>query len=277
MKITFWGVRGSIATAGPHVARTGGNTTCIEIEGQHQRLIIDAGTGLRALGDKMMRESAASKRPVETTMLFTHLHWDHIQGFPFFAPAYVPTSRLHLYGPRTEDRRATLQDVLTSQMSAPSFPVPLGAMASNKAFHTVAGGETIELGEFKVTTSDLSHPQGSIGYRIECGNKSMVFATDTELGLDDARDGALIELARGVDLLIHDAQYTEAEYATKRGWGHSTYVAAAKAATACGAGQFALTHHDPEHDDAKIDAMERDARTIFAASFAAREGLTVRL
>ncbi len=277
MKITFWGVRGSIATAGPQVARVGGNTTCIEVEGPNTRLIIDAGTGIRALGDRLLRRSRASGKPVEASVLFTHLHWDHIQGFPFFAPAFVPTTRLDLYGPAGADGHSSLQDVLTSQMCAPSFPVPLAAMGAKKVFHTAHGGSRFEIGELAITTSDLCHPQGALAYRVECGGKSMVFATDTELGVDDARDDALLTLAEGADLLIHDAQYTEAEYATRHGWGHSTYVAAARAARACGASRFALTHHDPEHDDDTIDGIVHDARSIFDASFAAREGVTVRL
>jgi phosphoribosyl 1,2-cyclic phosphodiesterase len=285
MQITFWGVRGSIATAGPDVARFGGNTTCLEVRSGADRIVIDAGTGLRALGDKLNEEARALGRPPKATFFFTHLHWDHIQGFPFFAPAFRPDVELELYGPRgaTDERSEVLgiQEVLERQMRPPSFPVPLAAMAAKKRFRDVKAGDTHQVGGFTVSALALDHPQGVLGYRIEAGGASMCFATDTELGKGET-DDALIELARGVDLLICDAQYTEAEYAGKngpcrRGWGHSTYVAACKLAKAAGAKRLALFHHDPSHDDAMIEAMESDAQTIFSGAFAARERTTVEL
>ncbi|MBM3992483.1 MAG: MBL fold metallo-hydrolase, partial [Planctomycetes bacterium] len=218
MEIRFWGVRGSIAVAGAHVARIGGNTTCVEVEHDGARLIIDAGTGVRALGERL-------GGPVDATFLFTHLHWDHIQGFPFFKPAYMPASRLRLYGPVSE-RGATLEEVLAAQMQPPGFPVPLAAMGAEKRFESVAGGASFAVGPFVIRTQALFHPQGSIAYRVEAGGASMCFATDTEIGRDPEVDESLVALARDVDLLIHDAQYTDEEYATRRGWGHSTYRAA---------------------------------------------------
>jgi phosphoribosyl 1,2-cyclic phosphodiesterase len=281
MKVTFWGVRGSIAVSGPQVARVGGNTTCVEIEAEGRRLIIDAGTGVRGLGDRLLAEARAADRPVEASLLFTHLHWDHVQGFPFFRPAFVPGTVLDLYGPGGAE--GGLESVLDRQMQPPSFPVPLSAMAAAKRFHTVRDGQRLEIGPFEVVVRDTCHPQGALAYRVTAGGRSMCFATDTELGYTPELDEGIVELARGVDLLVHDAQYTPAQYAgadggpSRRGWGHSSYVDAARAAARAGARAFALFHHDPEHDDATVGRIEADARTLFERSFAAREGVTVAL
>jgi phosphoribosyl 1,2-cyclic phosphodiesterase len=286
MNITFWGVRGSIATSGPEFAEVGGNTTCVEIEADGERLIIDAGTGLRPLGDKLITEARLFGRQLEATFLFSHLHWDHIQGFPFFAPAFMPGTSLNLYGPREEgaanpfaasqiEGGVTIEDALRRQMQPPLFPVRLDDMPSKKRFHTLGDGSELSIGGFTVRVRALSHPQGSLGYRIEHGGQTLCFATDNEHPAEGV-DEALVELARGVDLFICDAQYTEAEYDGKvgpcrRGWGHSTYVAAARTARAAGVKRLVLTHHDPSHDDATIARIERETQALFAASSAARE------
>jgi phosphoribosyl 1,2-cyclic phosphodiesterase len=262
----------------------------LEVVYDGHRLVLDAGTGLRALGDKVMSEARRLGRGPQLSFLFTHLHWDHIQGFPFFAPAFRPDAVIDLYGPRGyDDERAegrgvplTLEQVLNKQMQPPSFPVPLNAMPSTKRFHTIASGDVRQIGPFTVRARALNHPQGVLGYRIEAGGRSMCFATDTEHEEGKPIDEAILDLAKDVDLLVYDAQYTEAEYAGKdgpsrKGWGHSTYVAAARIAKAAGARQLALFHHDPSHDDAMIEAIESDARTIFNKSFASRERTTVEL
>ena len=278
MKVTFWGVRGSIATSGPEFHRIGGNTTCLEVEAGGERLVLDAGTGLRPLGQKLAAEARERQGRVCATFLFTHLHWDHIQGFPFFGPGFVPGTELRLLGPG--EGGSSLEHALSEQMRPPSFPVPLEAMAAEKRFETLSDGAELELGAVKVKARALCHPQGSLGYRIEAGGASFCFATDTEALPGGEVDPALLELARDVDLLVYDAQYTPDEYAGKagpprKGWGHSTYVDAARIAKACGAKRLGLFHHDPTHGDDLVEAMERDARTIFPAAFACREGLTV--
>ena len=273
MQVTFHGVRGSIATSGPRFAGIGGNTTCIEVRHGAERLILDAGTGLRGLGDQLLGEARARGRPVKVTLLFSHLHWDHIQGFPFFAPAFVPGTELTLLGPTEEGGAATLEDALAQQMTPPCFPVPLAAMAADKRFGTLVPGQTLEIGPFTVHARRRHHPQGVLGYRIEAGGKAVCFATD-EL------DPELLALAAGADLLIHDAQYTDAQYAgadgpCRKGWGHSTYGTACTVAEAAGARRLALFHHDPGHDDRQVEAIEADARSRFMAAFAAREGVTI--
>ena len=283
MKITLWGVRGSIATSGPEFARVGGDTTCVEVQAAGARLIVDAGTGVRALGDQLLREARALGRPVEATFLFTHLHWDHIQGFPFFAPAFVPSSVLGLYGPTHADG-STLEQVLGRQMQPPSFPVPLAAMAARKIFGSVGPGDELHIGPFHVRARALRHPQGSLGYRIDALGHSVCIATDTEHPEDGSVDESLLELGRDVDLLIHDAQYTEAEYRgggtagpCRKGWGHSTHLAAVETARAAHASRLLLFHHDPTHDDDMIDAIERDAQRRFASCRAARQRACVEL
>ena len=278
MRVTFWGVRGSIATSGLAFTKFGGNTTCLEIEAGGSRLIIDGGTGLRGLGQKLSQEAKILGRPVSADILFTHLHWDHVQGFPFFGPGFSRDTRLRLYGPQDADG-SSLEDVLRRQMTPPTFPVGLDSMPAQKEFYALSSGDAFTVGEFTVHTRALDHPQGSIGFRVEAMGRSLCFATDTEHFSDGSIDEALQSLAHDVDLLICDAQYTEAEYEgrdggpSRRGWGHSTYVAATKAARATGAKRLILTHHDPGHDDATMERIEREARGLFSACRAAREAM----
>lgn len=284
MKITFWGVRGSIATSGPEFSAVGGHTTCLEVGLGSERLILDAGTGLRGLGQKLLAEAGAGRGKLDVNFLFSHLHWDHIQGFPFFGPAFVPNAKLSLYGPIDEDGVTTLEGALDRQMTPPLFPVRLSQMAAEKHFATLRGGDQLQLGPFSVRAESLHHPQGTLGYRIEAGGRSFCFATDVEHIEGEAIDPRILSLAHGVDLLVYDAQYTPAEYAggpgvgpSKRGWGHSTHTAAAVIARAAGAKRLALFHHDPAHDDRMIAQMEADAAGLFPGAFAAREGASVEL
>ena len=278
MTVTFWGVRGSFATSGAAFRQFGGNTTCIEIEAEGERVIIDAGTGLRPLGEKLAAESRETGRPIRATMVFTHLHWDHIQGFPFFGPAFNPATQLTLFGPC--EGALTLEGALTRQMESPNFPVPLAAMRSAKQFHCIKDGDVLRVGAIEIRARALCHPQGSLGYRFDAGGKSFCFATDTEHLSDTSVDEALLDLARGADLFAYDAQYTPDEYAghggpSRKGWGHSTYAAAVRAAKAAGAGRLGLIHHDPAHDDDFVNAIERAAQSLHEHAFATREGLSL--
>ncbi|MBX5482400.1 MAG: MBL fold metallo-hydrolase [Myxococcaceae bacterium] len=270
MEVRFWGVRGSVAVSGAHSARIGGNTSCLEVTSQGKRLILDAGTGLRALGDQMLRE-----QNLEAALLWSHLHWDHVQGFPFFAPAYVPGARLTLYGPGPDGATA-LRDVLDRQMQPPSFPVPLGAMRSQMTFATARDGEPFEWGPFRITPVDLPHPQGCLGYRIEADGRSFFYATDVEMSLDELSP-RIARAMEGVDALCLDAQYTPDEYAGKvgpsrRGWGHSTAIEAAKIGAAVNARRLFLFHHDPAHNDETVERMAEEARAYCEVAEPAREG-----
>ena len=273
MEVRFFGVRGSIAVSG---SRIGGNTACVEVTSQGQRLILDAGTGIRGLGEIMMKEGP----PQKTTMFFSHLHWDHVQGFPFFTPAYLGTTELTMYGPGANGDQA-LQSVLARQMEPPNFPVPLSIMRSKMTFASALHGRTVEVGPFRVTPIDVPHPQGCLAYRVEADGHSFVYATDVELSRDTmvSEVGQLFE---GADAIAIDAQYTPAEYEgkvgmPKKGWGHSTMVDAAQVAQQVGAKRLLLFHHDPAHNDDVVENMAEEARNHFFATEPAREGKRIVL
>jgi len=266
MDIRFWGVRGSIASSSPQVARIGGNTACLEVVSQGHRLILDAGTGIRGLGETLLKEG-----PLHTTLLFSHLHWDHVQGFPFFTPAYLPNTELTLYGPG-RDGAQQLRSVLTKQMEPPNFPVPLSIMRSKMSFHSALPLEVIETGPFRITPIELPHPQGCLGYHIEADGQRFAYFTDVELELN-AMQPQVCRALEGVDALVLDAQYTPAEYATKKGWGHSTMIDAATIAAETGVGRLFLFHHDPARTDEQVDAMTEAAKQVFPLAEPAREGL----
>lgn len=275
MEIRFWGVRGSVATSGAHVARIGGNTSCLELTSGSHRLILDAGTGLRALGEQMMRE-----QKLEAAMLWSHLHWDHVQGFPFFTPAYVPNARLSLFGPFGNGDVA-LREVLEQQMQPPSFPVPLTAMRSQMTFSSARPGKAFDYGPFRILPVELPHPQGCLGFRIEADERSFFYATDVELTLQSLTK-EIASAMEGVDALCLDGQYTPDEYEgragpPRKGWGHSTMVEAAKIARAVDARRLFLFHHDPAHNDDTVENMAEEARNHFTSAEPAREGKRIIL
>ena len=273
MRITFWGVRGSIASPGPDTAAVGGNTSCVEVQCGKTKLILDAGTGARRLGDSLLASG-----PVDATILLSHLHWDHIQGLPFFVPAYLPSTKLGIVG--SGGGASALRAVLDAQMKAPVFPVRLDELGAELSLREVKSGETFSVGEARVRAAKLNHPGGVLAYRIEHEGTSVVYATDTEHYA--CVDPALRALAEGADVLIYDSQYTPEEYRgdggrSRVGWGHSTYVAGAELARAAGVGRYVLFHHDPQRTDAGVADVERRARELFPEAVAAREGMTISL
>jgi phosphoribosyl 1,2-cyclic phosphodiesterase len=274
LTVRFWGVRGSIASAGGHTAQVGGNTSCVEVQAGGQLFILDAGTGLRGLGAELMRRG----KPVDAHLLLSHFHWDHIQGFPFFTPAFIPGNQVTVYGPERSAPRGDVRAALDAQMKPPHFPIGLDVMRAELGFRGLPAGGQLRVGDAEVRAAAACHPNGCLAYRVSAGGRSVVYATDTE---HDAQSGAidanLLELARGADVLIYDAQYTEAEYAHKRGWGHSTNQEAARLARAAGVGQLVLFHHDPSHDDWEVARIEAETRALFPLTSAAREGLEIRL
>jgi phosphoribosyl 1,2-cyclic phosphodiesterase len=279
MQMTFWGVRGSIPTPGPNTVQFGGNTSCVEVRANNAILIFDGGTGLRLLGKKLLKEM-----PITAHMFFSHVHWDHIQGFPFFEPAFVAGNVFHLYGGNIVSR--TLEETLAGQMDHPNYPVHLTAMGAKMVFRDLHEGETVEIddgagGKARVTTASGNHPQGVFAFRLEHEGKVLVYATDTE-HYEGRIDEKLVQLARGAQVLVYDAQYTPEEYAgtagtggPKKGWGHSTFEEGAKIARAAGAHRLVLFHHDPIQGDAAVREKERRARAVFPDSLAAHEGLTI--
>ncbi len=279
MEIRFWGVRGSIAVSGERYERTGGNTTCVEVRHEGHRLILDGGTGLRALGEHL------GFQPLNATLLFTHVHWDHIQGVPFFAPAFHPDSQLTMVGVKRDS--GGLRDALAAQMRPPTFPIGLEALAGAKHFRDIRADRAFDVGPFHITPLEQPHPDGVLAYRIEAGGKVFVFATDVEHGGEGVQR-ALVDLSLGADLLVHDAQYTFAEYAghggpSRKGWGHSTWDEALRCGVEARASRLALFHHDPTRSDQGVEAMEQAAQSRVATVglpmevFAAREGHAVAL
>lgn len=273
MEITFFGVRGSIASPGPETAGVGGNTSCVEVVCGGERIILDAGTGLRRLGDRMMADGS-----LEATMLLSHQHWDHIQGIPFFVPAYIPSARLRVYG--GVNGVMSLRETLEHQMTAPVFPVRLDELGAQIDLCEVRSGHSFSVGDARVKAIKVNHPGGCFAYRIDFEGTSVVYATDTEHYA--CVDPALRLLAQGADVLIYDSQYTPEEYRgdagrSKVGWGHSTYVAGAELARSAGVGKYVLFHHDPSRSDAKVAEIEAKAQGLFPESVAAREGMKIAL
>ena len=279
MEIRFWGVRGSIASPGEATARTGGNTSCVEVRCGDRVIALDAGTGLRGLGDLLLREAMRTGKNVELTLLLSHLHWDHIQGLPFFAPIYVPGTRIHVAGPAAPE--LSLRDAIAQQMRPPTFPVLFEDLPSHLETRALRHLSRLELDDVVVRAAKLNHPGGAVlAFRIDWGGRSVVYATDTEHYA--CVDPVLAKLAHGADVLIYDAQYLPEEYRgevgmAKLGWGHSTYEAGAELAHAAGVGTLVLFHHDPTRDDAAVEAIETRARALFPSTEAAREGRTLRL
>jgi phosphoribosyl 1,2-cyclic phosphodiesterase len=261
LKLRFWGVRGSIPTPEPQNMRYGGNTSCVEVrEPGGEALVVDAGTGIRLLGLAMKGEA-----PVH--IFFSHFHWDHIQGLPFFSPLYNPNCPVVLY---STVYSGPLRETLEGQMSRPYFPVDLTLVSSKLCFVDL-GADPVRLGGVTLRPFPLNHPQGCGGYRIERAGAAIVYATDREHG-HAALDATLLEFAKDADILIHDSQYTPDEYTRYKGWGHSTWEHAVEVAKACNVKQLVLFHHDPNHDDATMMTIVEQARRKFANTVAAREG-----
>ncbi len=270
LTVQFWGVRGSIASPGPETAQVGGNTSCVELSFGDERLIFDAGTGLRRLGDRLLGA------PVKATLLLSHVHWDHIQGIPFFVPIYLPTTELHVVGAKTS--LLSLEETLAYQMNDPVFPVRFEELPSRVTTQHVRSGEVFGVGAATVRVAKGNHPGGVLAYRVDVFGRSVVYATDTEHF--SCVDPELERLAHGADLLIYDAQYTEEEYRglkgrSKVGWGHSTFAAATELAKVAGVKKLALFHHDPTRTDEGVFAVEAAAKILFPETVAAREGMTL--
>ena len=293
LRFKFWGVRGSYPAPGAGTVKYGGNTACVEIRAGERIIILDAGTGIIPLG----RELAARKRASEIVLLFSHLHHDHTQGFPFFVPAYMPTARLHIFGP--DGTHESLRNVLEHNQSSETFPVSLREMASSKEIQSVRDSQVIVWDQAGVRIAEsaagvdedalvirihksYAHPGGVYVYRIGWRGKSLVYATDTEGYV--GTDRRLVQFAKDADVLIHDAQYLDEHYwgqlvsfPPTQGYGHSTVTMACEVAAASEVGQLILFHHDPSYSDVMVAGMEHSAIENFRDAQAAYEGLEIVL
>jgi len=288
--VKFWGVRGSHPTPGPQTVFYGGNTACVSVNVAGHTIILDAGTGIIPLGRELAARARQTGQPTQAVILFSHLHHDHTMGFPFFVPAHNPAARLYLYGPGASEQ--ALEECLTYNQSPQVFPISLREMSAAKEIHSLAETESIVIDEngVRVTRSgaanspsavtvhllkSYAHPGGSYAYRINWRGRSLVYATDTEgyVGVDRR----LTAFAKGADLLIHDAQYSQEDYLLKQGFGHSTPQMACEVARAAGVKRLALFHHDPFYDDECVHDLEEQAQALFGGTFSAREGLEIEL
>jgi phosphoribosyl 1,2-cyclic phosphodiesterase len=302
MSIRFWGVRGSYPVPGNAVTRYGGNTACVEIEAGGRTIILDAGTGIIPLGRELTRRAREQGRKVSGVLLFSHLHHDHTQGFPFFLPAFIPGTTLEVYGP--DFLGSSPQIALEQVMQPPYFPLRLADLAGTLTFNVLRETDVLRLdgpsqeGGAQVCGPDgtpddsrsvrvrvlrsYAHPGGVYHYRVDWLGHSFVYATDTEGYVNG--DRRLVNFARGAELLIHDAQYTDEHYlglapglSLTQGYGHSTVSMACQVALSAGVKQLALFHHAPEYDDEQMDRVAAQAKAAFPGAVVAHEGLEIRL
>ncbi|MEQ9126354.1 MAG: MBL fold metallo-hydrolase [Alphaproteobacteria bacterium] len=270
--VTFWGVRGSIAAPGRSTQRYGGNTPCLEFTCGDRTLVVDAGTGLPPLGVKL----AAAGGGQELDVLFTHTHMDHFVGLPFFAPAYNPNNIIRFWAGHLRPERS-LKEACEHLMSAPLFPVPPDVFQADVSFIDFECGSTLTPApNIHVETAPLDHPGRAVGYRIEFHGRSIAVVTDTAHVPGKPNEGAL-KLMRDTDIVIYDAMFTEAEFAQRPDWGHSTWNEGVKLAEMAGAKQLVIFHHDPSRTDDQLDAILAEAMAARPGTIAAIEGETLAL
>ncbi len=268
--VRFWGVRGSIACAGPETARYGGNTSSLEVRCGGRLLLFDAGSGIRYLGNRL-----AAEAPLEADLFFTHTHFDHVCGLPFFKPLFQPRNRIRIWAGHLGGRM-TLKNVLCEFMMSPLFPVPPEVFRADTAYNDFAAGDTLQAGAAVLRTAPLNHPDGATGYRIEYGGRAISYITDTE-HVPGVQDRNVLGLIAGADLVVYDCTYTDEEYARGSyvGWGHSTWQEAVRLCRAAGAKRLAVFHHDPERSDEALDAIGSEVAAQLPGAVVAKEGMTL--
>ena len=272
LSVRFWGVRGSVACPGPATLRYGGNTPCVEVNCGADTLILDAGTGIRALGAALVQ----AENTTAFDIFLSHGHIDHVIGLPFFAPLYVKDQTVRVWAGNLQ-AAGGVKDTVKKLMSFPFFPLEIDALEAKLEFHDFKAGDTVDPRPgITMRTAPLRHPGGATGYRIEYGGRSIAYVTDVEIG-DGPIDPALLALTKNTELLILDTTYTHAELPAHAGWGHSSWLQGVRLADAAGAGRLCLFHHDPDHDDAFMDKVKAAAETARPGTLVASEGMRVDL
>jgi len=272
MSVRFWGVRGSIPCPGPKTVRYGGNTSCVEVKCGDRRLVFDAGSGLRMLGNALDDEVAT----VDIDLFLSHCHIDHLIGLPFFLPAFTTGSHLRLWAGNLKPAGG-LKQTVRKLMSYPLFPIEIEAASGKIDFTDFTPGEILEPQPgITVFTAALNHPGGATGYRVEFDGRAIAYITDTELS-GEVIDPALLALARDAALVIIDTTYTDEELPEHVGWGHSSWQQAVRLADEAGARTLCLFHHDPEHDDDEMDRIGAAAAKARPGTMVASEGLSIEI
>jgi len=299
MKIRYWGVRGSIAVPGKETIEYGGNTSCVSVEADGKTLIFDAGTGIRLCGNYLLSRGGR----IEASVFISHTHWDHIQGFPFFVPSYIPGNRFTLHGPPSDIQNLSLKQIMEMQTNYEYFPVRISQLGSTMDY-VDCGEETLEAEGFEIRTCKLNHPVACLAYKLVYDGRCFIYGGDHEpyrnlyRDSDDEEDvdegymkeldrkaneqnRKIVEFCRGADVVSWDAQYDEREYQSKKGWGHSTYRANLALAEKAGLSHMIFTHHDPAQTDESLSQREADVKKAAAGKNVrvefAREGMEIDL
>ncbi len=269
--VAFWGVRGSIACPGPGTVRYGGNTSCLEVICGDHRLIFDGGTGLRNLGGLL-----AAQAPTDSDIFFTHSHFDHVCGLPFFAPFFIPGNKFRLWAGHLLPEH-TLKRVLVEMMMAPLFPVPPEIFQADVTYNDFTCGDTLTPHDgVTLRTAPLNHPNRATGYRVDFNGQSICYITDTE-HFDDGVDRNIVNLISGADIVVYDATYTDEEYPRFKGFGHSTWQEGIRLVDAAGCKKLVIFHHDPSHNDEFMDDIADQAEALRPGTLVAREGMILAL
>ncbi|MDX8388186.1 MAG: MBL fold metallo-hydrolase [Ghiorsea sp.] len=293
MEVTFWGVRGSIASPGPKTVRYGGNTTCIEIRAGDELIILDGGTGIFPLSQTLFPEL-----PRKSHIFITHSHWDHIQGLPFFIPIFIPDNHIHVYGAFDPVNNKGVEQVYDVQLQYSYFPIREAELNAKMHYKSLYPGETVQIGDVTIKTVLMNHPVTNLGYRVEYQGKSVFFTGDHEppynlyqKGEEDWEDYEMLvkqktqdidDVIQGVDVLIADSSYTPEEYTQKQGWGHGTFDTCIEMAQRVGAKQLYCTHHEPTRSDDALEkvfaeALQRCPSDDNLEVHLAQEGLCIKL